>query len=386
MRSPDHLQGDSPKGVATDRLTVVLAGPSSAHTVPGIVVSQIVRVLAALRPVLRIEVNLGGDFDAGIFRAPSLAAAHVEAVEEFVVSRQAPSNAHHRLRAFREWIGPDVETAVAFVWPGIDNVWITQFLQVAREAGARTVVVCVSLPKSNHARVATLADTMVDADLILVGDAKDAAELNSAFGSAGPRVETHRALSLLGRNDQSGVQQITAFLPRNNTEMLSTLLAAFDAIPEAWIASYRLQVVMRYSDEKIPEMIAGSYYADSVELVGGDVSSHTLEHLCQASSALIIADPLFDSRVYSIAVECGVAIVVLASANLPAAGRGYVGALLADERRPVSVHVALSHALRLAELQFPLPEAWDDLAQRLLVRPGRSDDPRGDPKTDTRAR
>ena len=88
------------------------------------------------------------------------------------------------------------------------------------------------------------------------------------------------------------------------------------------------------------------------------------------TSALIIADPAVDSRAYSIAVDCGVAVVVLAASQLPLVGHGYVGALLADANRPVSVHVALSHALRLAELHFPRPDAWNTLVERLLdVRP-----------------
>jgi hypothetical protein len=50
---------------------------------------------------------------------------------------------------------------------------------------------------------------------------------------------------------------------------------------------------------------------------------------------------------------------------LPEVGRSYVGGLLADLTHPASVHVALIHALRLAELSFPNPDAWDELAQRL---------------------
>jgi hypothetical protein len=46
-------------------------------------------------------------------------------------------------------------------------------------------------------------------------------------------------------------------------------------------------------------------------------------------------------------------------------GRGYVGGLIADIRRPTSVHVAHNHALRLAELRFPSPHAWFELANRL---------------------
>ncbi|HEY5437617.1 MAG TPA: hypothetical protein VIJ99_01820, partial [Acidimicrobiales bacterium] len=113
-------------------------------------------------------------------------------------------------------------------------------------------------------------------------------------------------------------------------------------------------------------MVAESYHSDFVTLVGTDISSSDLNRLCASSSALIIADPAFDSRAFSIAVECGVAIVVLASTHLPDVGHGYVGALLADLNRPVSVRVALSHALRLAELHFPPPDAWNELVHRLV--------------------
>ena len=46
-----------------------------------------------------------------------------------------------------------------------------------------------------------------------------------------------------------------------------------------------------------------------------------------------------------------------------------MGALLADMNRPVSVHVGLTHALRLAELHFPPPDAWNELVGRLLRVP-----------------
>jgi hypothetical protein len=143
------------------------------------------------------------------------------------------------------------------------------------------------------------------------------------------------------------------------------LLAAFDAIPEAWIDAYRLQIVMRYMGGSVPQLVERSYHADYVTLVGEDISTIDLEQLCAASSALIVADPAFDSRAFSTAVDCGIATVVLSPAKLPDVGRGYVGGLLADMNRPASVHVALIHALRLAELRFPSPDAWDELAQRL---------------------
>ncbi len=137
--------------------------------------------------------------------------------------------------------------------------------------------------------------------------------------------------------------------------MLFSLLAAFDAIPEAWIEGYQLQVVMRNSDEAIPAMVASSYHFDHVRLISEDISSLDFEKLCSTSSALIVADPGLDSRAFSTAVNCGMATVVLAKSLLPEAGRGYVGGLMAELGKPASIYVALTHALRLAELRFPTP-------------------------------
>lgn len=353
-----------------NRSSFMVAGPGSSLTIPGIITSEIVLALARLDSVSRIEVDLESDFAAGLFRAPSLAAAHTAHEGVNIVRLQAPSNSRLRMQSFRNWIGPGVHTAVAFAWPGIDNGWIKQFLHVAKVAKVSTAVMCMSLPESNQAKAITLADVMADADLVIVGDATDASELRSVFGSSGPRVETHRAGCLVGRASASSNYQITAFLPKDNVEIVGTLLAAFDAIPEAWIERYQLQIVMRFTGQGVPEMIAGSYHASHVKLIGEDISSLDLSQMCASSSALIVADPAFDSRAFSTAVGCGVATVVLAPASLPEVGRGYVGGLLADLNRPVSVHVALNHALRLADLQFPRPDAWDELARRLATLPG----------------
>ncbi len=348
---------------------IVVAGPSSSLTIPGIIVSQIVQAISERNSVLRIEVDSATDFDAGLHRSPSLAAAHHSAVPGNIVSYVAPGNSRLRAQAFEEWIPRDARAAIAFAWPGLDNSWIGQFLASAKVAGTPSMVVCVSLPKSNLAKVAALAEAMSEAELVLVGNATEADALSKAFGTAGPVVETHRALSLQGRAERSSIHQITAFLQRDNYETLATLLTAYDAIPEAWIDSYRLQVVMRYTGDAANRMVAESYHGDFVRLVGDDLSSEDMRHLCATSSALIIADPAFDSRAFTIAMDCGVGIVVLASAQLPDIGRGYVGALLADLNRPVSVHVALTHALRLAELHFPRPDAWNELVDRLLGAP-----------------
>jgi hypothetical protein len=349
------------------RKMIVVAGPSTSMTIPGIIVSQIVQSLLRVIPVTRIEVDLGADFAVGLHRAPLLAAAFDDVNAAAVVTHCAPINSRLREQAFREWITPGVHSVIAFVWPGINNSWLPQFLSAAKEAGASTTAVCVSLPKSDRVSIASLAHYLINADLILVGDPSDAFSLGRSFGSAGPKIGVDRALTLRGRKDRSGVQQILAFLPKDNTESLATLLAAFDAIPEARIEKYRLKIAMRTTRDTSSEMVVKSYHAPYVELIRDDLSTIELEKLCLASSALIVADPSFDSRAYSFAVEGGVATVVLASAPLPDVGHGYVGGLLADLSSPVSIHVALTHALRLAELRFPLPGAWDELATSILA-------------------
>lgn len=355
-------------GFVTIGSSIVVAGPSSSLTVPGIIVSQIVASLSEANSIVRIDVDSTNDFDAGLHRTQSLAAAHHSTSTGDVVSHHSPSHPRLRAQAFREWITPNAQGAIAIVWPGLDNTWIRQFLSTAKMNGVPSMVMSISLPRSDHAKVFALAEYMIQADLVLVGNAEESEFLARAFGNSGPKVEVHKALSLHGRANRSSTQQITAFLPKDNYQTLATLLAAYDAIPEAWIESYNLQIVMRYKGETAEKMVAESYHADYVNLIGTDISTTDLNRLCASSSALIIADPAFNSRAFSIAVECGVAIVVLASAQLPDVGHGYVGALLADMNRPVSVRVGLSHALRLAELHFPPPDAWNELVHRLVGR------------------
>lgn len=59
----------------------------------------------------------------------------------------------------------------------------------------------------------------------------------------------------------------------------------------------------------------------------------------------------------------------------PMVGRGCVGGLMVDGRQPASIHVALTHALRLDELSFPSPDAWHELANAILffIRRNRMD-------------
>lgn len=365
QRNDNHVFAD-PFGPRSGRSGVVVAGPSSTRTVPGIIVSEISQALSKLTQVTRIEVDLKSDHKAGLHRAPSLAAAHDTNNGGKIVRHQAPSNYRLRAQCFRDLMSPGIATAIAYAWPGIDNGWIRQFIHAGRSAGALTVVACASLPQPSHARAASLASIFAYADVVLVGDDTQAKELISVFGRFGPFVESHAALSLDGRSGRSPKQQITAFLPKNDLDSLTTLLAAFDAIPEAWVEAYNLQVVMRFEDLTVPNLVKNGYHSNHVQLIGDDMSSLDLRDLCTASSALGIAAPLFDSRAFSTAIECGIGTVVLGNAQLPEVGRGYVGGLLASRSRTASVHVALIHALRLAELQFPNPDKWDELAKRVV--------------------
>jgi hypothetical protein len=174
-----------------DEKCIVVAGPGTSLTIPGIIVSEIVMALAASSRVRRIEVDLGTHPTMGLHRAPSLAAAHDRALHFSPERHRAPRDAQARKKALRQWIGPDVKVALAYAWPGIDNDWIRDFLQVANAAGVRTVVLCASLPPSRKARAVSLVDTMRGANRVVVGDAAEASELVAAFGPYGPEVQTH---------------------------------------------------------------------------------------------------------------------------------------------------------------------------------------------------
>lgn len=305
----------------------------------------------------------------GLHRAPSLAAAHDVAFRLGLQRQRAPRNARARRQVFRQWISPGAKVAIAYAWPGIDNEWIREFLQVANAAGVPTVVLCASLPPSREARAVSLVNTIRHADRVVVGDTDQANELIAAFGSHGPEVQAHRALSLTGRSRRSGPQRLTAFLPRESGETLTTLLAAFDAIPEARISNFNMQVVMRHQGRATESVISNSYHSRHVRLIGDDMSAEDLRELCDSSSALSMTNPNVDSRAFSTAVDCGIATAVLANSKAPVVGRGYVGGLMANGSEPASIHVAMAHALRLDELGFPNPRSWRELAECIVESP-----------------
>ena len=212
--------------------SIVVAGPSSSLTIPGIIVSQIVHAISENHSVMSIEVDSSSDFDAGLHRTPSLAAAHRTEPLRNVVSFVAPRAPRDYVpQAFKGWIPAGARAAIAFAWPGLDNSWISQFLSAAHANKTPTMVVCVSLPRSNHDKVIALADVMIGADLVLVWQAGEAGALiKKARLENGSGCRMHEALSLQGRAERTSIHQITAFLPKENYDALATLLTAYDAI------------------------------------------------------------------------------------------------------------------------------------------------------------
>jgi hypothetical protein len=144
-------------------------------------------------------------------------------------------------------------------------------------------------------------------------------------------------------------------------------MGAFDAIPDSQVNNYSLHVITRYEGSAAKSIVANSYHARYVQFFGDDMTKDDLRQLCDTSSAISMADPQLDSRAFSTAVNCGIATVVLATSKAPPiVGRGYVGGLMADGRRPASIHVAMAHALRLDELGFPSPDSWRGLAECVI--------------------
>ena len=342
---------------------VVVAGPSSNVTIPGLMTDEVVGVLAAHAPVIKVAVNLSKDYDSGLHRAKSLS-ANFRPSDVATRTFRSPLISRQRRQEFRQYFKERVELAVALAWPGIDNSWIGEFVHVARQAGARTVVLVVSHPSSDRGAT-SIARELADADLVLVGDIIEATLLSATLGTRRPVIEVHRALSLTGRDVGNEHKRLSTFLPKDAEQSLLNVLTAFDAIPTDWIDNYDLRIFMRYSGRTIPDHVASSYHADHVQLIGDDFSSLDMLQIASDSSALSVADPAFDSRAYATAVDAGVATVVMAGDMATDVGRGYVGGLLADINRPTSVFVAHNHALRLSDLRFPSPDAWFELAARL---------------------
>ena len=343
--------------------TSVVAGPVSSVTIPGLMTSEVASALGSFSRVITVPVNPSKDYDTGLHRAKSLSANFRHADESQRVFR-LPLAAFQRRHEFRRYFQDQVKLAVALAWPGIDNSWIGEFVHVARQVGAQSVVLVVDHPSALQG-APSIAREVAGCDLVLVGDIMSATLLSAHLGTQRPVIEVHSALSLTGRSVGNSRKRLTTFLPKDDEQALLGVLRAFDAIPSDWIDEYDLRVIMRYSGRRVPDHVAASYHRDHVELIGEDFSSLDVRDIVSDSSAMSVADPALDSRVFAAAVDSGVATVVLAGDMVTDVGRGYVGGLLADVNRPTSIYVAHNHALRLSSLRFPSPESWFDLATRL---------------------
>lgn len=343
---------------------VVVAGPTSDVTVPGLMTTEVVGALTSRSQVVKLSVNLSKDFDSGLHRAKSLSATFREFDDASRLSRNRTGLGNRQID-LREPFRDGADMAIALAWPGLDNSWIGEFVYVAGRAGAQTVVLVVSHPSTNAGAV-SVARELVDSDLVLVGDAMEATLLSAALGSKRPVIEVHGALSLNGRSVGAENKSLTTFLRKDDEQALLSVLTAFDAIPVGWVEDYDLRVIMRYSGRAAPDRVAASYHSGRVSLIGEDFTSVDMRQITSDSSAVSVADPVIDSRVFATAVESGVATVVLAGGMVTEVGEGYVGGLLADIHRPTSVYVAHNHALRLSQLRFPGPQDWFDLAARLM--------------------
>lgn len=342
---------------------VVVAGPSSDVTIPGVITTEVVGAISAYADVIRVAVNLGKHHDAGLDRAQSLSSSrptsHTGGREIFT-----PSFNWQRRPQFNEFFDRDITLAVALAWPGINCSWIGDFVRAAKVVGTRTVVLVVSHSTSRQG-ASLLTHEVLDADLVIVGDVMDANLLGASLGRKHPVIEIHRSLSLTGREVDSESKTISTFLPKDDERSLQSVLAAFDATPQDWVKDYDMRVIMRYSGRVVPELVGSSFHSNHIQLIGDDFSSIDLRRVASDSSAVSVANPELDSRVLSTAMDEGVATVVLSGDGESEVGIGYVGGLIADVRRPTSVYVAHNHAIRLSQLKFPSPEAWFELAIRL---------------------
>ncbi len=81
--------------------SIVVAGPSSSLTLPGIIVSKLFPSLCENNSVVRIDVDPTDDFDAGLHRSQSLAAAHHSVLTNHIVNHRAPNNPRLRTQVLQ---------------------------------------------------------------------------------------------------------------------------------------------------------------------------------------------------------------------------------------------------------------------------------------------
>jgi hypothetical protein len=196
--------------------------------------------------------------------------------------------------------------------------------------------------------------------MVMTGGEEDSRAVSSVIGV----VRTHPGLRFDSRS-ASDVRDVVAFISPTDKRTVLTLLSAFDAIPEAWVDQYQLTIVSRFPAEELAVLAEASFHSEQIRSMGSDLSDEELENLVRQAATVMVADPAIESRAYSFAMDAGVPVVIISSETTPKVPGGYIGALVAAADRPVSIHVAMTHGLRLANIHFPSYPRWRNLIEQI---------------------
>ena len=345
-------------GAPSPKVTLVVAGPGSSVTLPGVLVSEIAQSLADSYEVRRLEMDATQTFGLGLDRAPSLRS--IQSVEFDVVRVPAVLPRRARLRMIEQSL-VGVSAVVTVLWPGIDP---TSMAMLGREARLRGIPVAVLLARVDGATAIRdiAAKDLEGVDLVLTGDTADVTVLKGIV----PAVRAHPALNFAPRPTRA-VDVIVAFIPPEGEDVLRSVVTAFDAIPEAWIERYRLHVITRLPATSLGPIVDASFYREAIELTNSVLDDEQVGDVCSRAAAVMIADPIYESRAFTTSAAAGLPVVLVSSDSLPNVPSGYLGTLVARAGRPVSIHVAMTHALRLAHVAIPNYAGWRGLLDELAM-------------------
>ncbi|HET9849398.1 MAG TPA: glycosyltransferase family 4 protein [Candidatus Dormibacteraeota bacterium] len=142
---------------------------------------------------------------------------------------------------------------------------------------------------------------------------------------------------------------------------LEDLIVAFDAIPQAEIARYRLTIVGETWEgwTKPADLIARSRYRDRITFINRYVHDDEVGQVFAEADAVVL--PYHRSSAsgpLQIAMSCGLPVVVTAVGGLPEAVGGYDGAILVPARDPDALRHALGRAAALRGRRFSDPHSW----------------------------
>ena len=321
-------------------------------------VSEITHFLANTYQVRRLEMDATQTFGLGLDRAPSLRS--IQSAEFDVVRIPAVLPRRARLRMVEDAL-TDVSAAVMVLWPGIDPASLAMLSRVARSRGIPFAVLLVRVDGTTALN--SIAPRDFDgARVIISGDESDTAVLRGIA----PVVRVHPALDLVPRSAK-GVNVVVVFVPPDGVDVLRSVVTAFDAIPEAWADNYRLHIITRLPSDSVRHIVDASFYRESIELTHAVLGDDEITRVCSQAAVVMIADPIYESRAYQTSADASLPVVLMTSAIVPDVPKGYPGTLVASSNRPVSIHVAMTHALRLAHVAIPNYGSWRSLLDELAI-------------------